>query len=253
MAPPTDLDAKPRLSPASGALAISTSLPPTRESSELLSKNTPSRSSRRNPHQELLFLHRWEAQTIAAEKERAARVQEQARARQSSGSTGLPPDNISDGEPLSSLKTPPALSNLPVLTDRLNLTAGSHVMASRPRTGRGTAGRDSSKDVDVEADIQAQVLEGLRKAKDYNEKQSELGRLIIALEEEIKSKGSSKFRYFLPYCYVCWGHSDAAQTNWIACPFRTTDVSLQPLSGGVSRSQQSLHLHSFVREAWHGV
>jgi hypothetical protein len=62
-------------------------------------------------------------------------------------------------------------------------------MASRPRAGRGTASRDSSKDVDVEADLLARVIEGLKKAKEQNERSQEIGAEIMALEEEMKSDG----------------------------------------------------------------
>jgi len=63
------------------------------------------------------------------------------------------------------------------------------MMASRPRAGRGTAGRDSSKDVDVEADLLARVLEGIKKARDQHDRQRELGMEIMVLEEEMKSEG----------------------------------------------------------------
>lgn len=68
-------------------------------------------------------------------------------------------------------------------------------MASRPRAGRGTAGRDSSKDVDVEADLLARVIEGLKKAKEQHECSYELGVEIMELEEEIKSAGGK-------HCFV---------------------------------------------------
>lgn len=62
-------------------------------------------------------------------------------------------------------------------------------MASRPRAGRGTTGRDSSKDVDVEADLFARVVEGLKKAHEQHARSYEIGEEIMALEEEMKSGG----------------------------------------------------------------
>lgn len=72
-------------------------------------------------------------------------------------------------------------------------------MASRPRAGRGTAGRDSSKEVDVEADLLARVIEGLRKAKEQNERAQEIGAEIMALEEEMKSDGGKCFSIVISY------------------------------------------------------
>ena len=69
-------------------------------------------------------------------------------------------------------------------------------MASRPRAGRGTAGRDSSKDVDVEADLLARVLEGIKKARDQHDRQRELGMEIMVLEEEMKSEGKCCIVHF---------------------------------------------------------
>ena len=66
---------------------------------------------------------------------------------------------------------------------------------NRPRTGRSTAARDGVKDPgesELEA-VKALVREGLLEAKRHNDKARELGLQIVALEEEIKSKGSSKF------------------------------------------------------------
>jgi hypothetical protein len=62
-------------------------------------------------------------------------------------------------------------------------------MASRPRAGRGTAGRDSSKDVDVEADLLARLIEGIKKAREQHDRQQELGVEIMILEEEMKLEG----------------------------------------------------------------
>ena len=65
-------------------------------------------------------------------------------------------------------------------------------MASRPRAGRGMNGRDSGKDVDQIAEVHAQILEGVRMAKTYREKCSQLGSQIVALEDEITAKGGSR-------------------------------------------------------------
>jgi hypothetical protein len=66
---------------------------------------------------------------------------------------------------------------------------------NRPRTGRSTAARDSNRDPgesELET-VKALVREGLLEAKKHNDKARELGLQIVTLEEEIKSKGSSKF------------------------------------------------------------
>ena len=65
---------------------------------------------------------------------------------------------------------------------------------NRPRTGRSTAARDGVKDSgesELEA-VKALVREGLYEAKKHNDRARELGEQILALEEDIKSKGSSK-------------------------------------------------------------
>ena len=66
---------------------------------------------------------------------------------------------------------------------------------NRQRTGRSTAVRgDGNKDTG-DFDIEAQknlVREGLLEAQKHNNRSRELGLEIVALEEEIKSKGKSK-------------------------------------------------------------
>ena len=65
---------------------------------------------------------------------------------------------------------------------------------NRPRTGRSTAARDGVKDpgeTELEA-IKALVREGLLEAKRHNDRARELGQQIVMLEEDMKSKGSSK-------------------------------------------------------------
>jgi hypothetical protein len=64
-------------------------------------------------------------------------------------------------------------------------------MATRPRTGRGTTGRDSSKDIDLAADLLARIVEGLRKAEEHNDVSRRLGLEVMALEEEIKAAGGT--------------------------------------------------------------
>src|SRR5205085_12345300 len=62
-------------------------------------------------------------------------------------------------------------------------------------TGRSTATRDSNRDPgesELES-VKALVREGLLEAKKHNDKARELGLQIVTLEEEIKSRGSSKF------------------------------------------------------------
>lgn len=71
-------------------------------------------------------------------------------------------------------------------------------MASRPRTGRGAAGRDSSKDVDVEADLLARVIEGLKKAREHHDRGRELGVEIMDLEEDMKSEGMYWLAHLVP-------------------------------------------------------
>ena len=67
---------------------------------------------------------------------------------------------------------------------------------NRQRTGRSTAVRgDGNKDTG-DFDIEAQkvlVKEGLLEAQKHNNRSRDLGIEILALEEEIKSKGKSKF------------------------------------------------------------
>jgi hypothetical protein len=66
---------------------------------------------------------------------------------------------------------------------------------NRPRTGRSTAARDGvrgSGESDLEA-VNARVREGLLEVQKHQDRCRELGIQIVALEEEIKSKGSSKF------------------------------------------------------------
>jgi hypothetical protein len=60
-------------------------------------------------------------------------------------------------------------------------------MSSRPRAGRGTTGRDGTEV--LENDLLNRTLESLRKVKEYNDKQKELGDDIMALEGDMKANG----------------------------------------------------------------
>jgi hypothetical protein len=85
----------------------------------------------------------------------------------------------------------PSIPNLTLIGN----SETSEVM-NRPRTGRSTAARDSNRDPgesELET-VKALAREGLLEAKKHNDKARELGLQIVTLEEEIKSKGSSKFK-----------------------------------------------------------
>ena len=101
----------------------------------------------------------------------------------------------------------------------------SGAMASRPRAGRGIAGRDISKDVDIEADILAQITEGLKKAQQHQDRSAEIGREIVALEEDIKAKGGSKSLF-----------SFTAQGGLASCASSTLTQALRTFAGSPSLS-----------------
>jgi hypothetical protein len=63
------------------------------------------------------------------------------------------------------------------------------VMSARPRAGRAGTGRDN-KDGDVETELLNRVIDAVRRAKEHNDNCRRLGEDIMALEEEIKLKGS---------------------------------------------------------------
>ncbi|RMZ90927.1 hypothetical protein DV736_g1829, partial [Chaetothyriales sp. CBS 134916] len=63
-------------------------------------------------------------------------------------------------------------------------------MSGRPRN-RGLPGRDGSKDSDVEADLLARIVEGLKQAQKLNDDSRRVGGEIMALEEEIRTVGHS--------------------------------------------------------------
>lgn len=67
-------------------------------------------------------------------------------------------------------------------------------MSGRQGGGRRSGRDNSSKDNDLELDYLNRVLESLRKAKDLNDEQINLGQQILSLEEEIKSSSSHKSR-----------------------------------------------------------
>ncbi|RMZ76976.1 hypothetical protein DV738_g4583, partial [Chaetothyriales sp. CBS 135597] len=63
-------------------------------------------------------------------------------------------------------------------------------MSGRPRN-RGLPGRDGGKDSDVEADLLARIVEGLKQAQKLNDHSRLVGGEIMALEEEIRAVGYS--------------------------------------------------------------
>lgn len=71
-------------------------------------------------------------------------------------------------------------------------------MMNRQRTGRSTAVRDGKDggEGDIEA-VKSLVREGLIEAQKHMDRSRKLGTDILALEEEIKSKGSSESRLSL--------------------------------------------------------
>ena len=83
-------------------------------------------------------------------------------------------------------------------------------MAARPRTGRGGAGRDGAKDVDLEAEILARVIEGLKKADEHHKTCEQLQTDIIELEQEIKNEGSSKSRAWFSQICEFYGFFETA-------------------------------------------
>ncbi|RMZ75396.1 hypothetical protein DV737_g5321, partial [Chaetothyriales sp. CBS 132003] len=59
-------------------------------------------------------------------------------------------------------------------------------MSGRPRN-RGLPGRDGGKDSDVEAELLARIVEGLKQAQKLNDDSRRVGGEIMALEEEIRA------------------------------------------------------------------
>jgi hypothetical protein len=62
-------------------------------------------------------------------------------------------------------------------------------MSGRPRTGRGATGRDAGKENDLETDLLARIVEGVKKAKEHNDESQRIGQEIMALETDIKAVG----------------------------------------------------------------
>ena len=62
-------------------------------------------------------------------------------------------------------------------------------MSGRPRTARGGTGRDAGKESDVQAELLAKIIEGVRKAKEHNDECKRMGDEIMSLEGEIKAVG----------------------------------------------------------------
>lgn len=65
-------------------------------------------------------------------------------------------------------------------------------MSGRPRAARAGTGRDN-KEGDVETELLNRVIDAVRRAKEHNDNCRRLGEEIVALEEEIKAKGSEYF------------------------------------------------------------
>lgn len=62
-------------------------------------------------------------------------------------------------------------------------------MSGRPRTARGATGRDAGKENDLETDLLARIVEGVKKAKEHNDESQRIGQEIMALETDIKAVG----------------------------------------------------------------
>ena len=61
-------------------------------------------------------------------------------------------------------------------------------MSGRPRN-RGLAGRDGARESDVEADLLARIIDGIKQVQKHNDESKRIGEQIMALEEEIKNVG----------------------------------------------------------------
>jgi hypothetical protein len=109
---------------------------------------------------------------------------------------------------------------------------------NRPRTGRSTAARDSNRDPgesELET-VKALVREGLLEAKKHNDKARELGLQIVTLEEEIKSKGSSKFTNPLSQisCSFTWFLYARSEPNTFIGPAKAAIVAWANQPPGLS-------------------
>ena len=62
-------------------------------------------------------------------------------------------------------------------------------MSSRPRAGRGAAGRDGNREADQENELYTRVIEGLNKANEEHKICKALQEEAFALEQEIKDDG----------------------------------------------------------------
>ena len=62
-------------------------------------------------------------------------------------------------------------------------------MSGRPRTARGATSRDAGKESDLETDLLARIVEGVRKAKEHNDECQRIGQEIMSLEADIKAVG----------------------------------------------------------------
>ena len=72
-------------------------------------------------------------------------------------------------------------------------------MSGRPRTARGTTARDTGKESDLEADLLARIIEGLKKAKEHNDECQRMGQEIMSLEGEIKTVGCKSSSFLASY------------------------------------------------------
>jgi hypothetical protein len=61
-------------------------------------------------------------------------------------------------------------------------------MSGRPRN-RGLSSRDGGKEVDVETDLMARIIDSIKQAKKCSDESREVGEQIIALEGEMKEAG----------------------------------------------------------------
>ena len=70
-------------------------------------------------------------------------------------------------------------------------------MSGRPRTARGTTARDSGKESDLEADLLARIVEGVKKAKEHNDESQRIGQEIVSLEGDIKTVGRKYLAFYV--------------------------------------------------------
>ena len=86
-------------------------------------------------------------------------------------------------------------------------------MSGRPRTGRGATTRDTGKESDLEADLLARIVEGVKKAKEHNDESQRLGQEIMSLEGEIKAVGCKFPQPSRMFCSLTQVRLDARATS----------------------------------------